>query len=219
MDQRITDFSARHTFSAKERDAETGLSYFGARYYSSDLSIWLSIDPMSDKYPSTSPYAYCRNNPIMLIDPNGEFDTRSEARQYRKEHHTGGKIKRNSDNDNFSGKYSIENRRTGSYYTKTKYNNADSDSPIYGLDEEGVVCGPLIQAEAASSPQKIMASTIIVCAGMGADDATVVGIIDDPLIPVVLGIGTAIAGSVYLFQNHQAHKSKSNWNRSYAIKD
>ena len=61
-----------HTFSAKERDTETGLSYFGARYYSSDLSIWLSVDPMSDKYPSFSPYVYCADNPVRLVDPNGE---------------------------------------------------------------------------------------------------------------------------------------------------
>ena len=40
-----------HTFSAKEKDTETGYHYFGSRYYSSDLSIWLSVDPMSDKYP------------------------------------------------------------------------------------------------------------------------------------------------------------------------
>ena len=61
-----------HTFSAKEKDSETGLSYFGSRYYSSDLSIWLSVDPMSDKYPSLSPYVYCANNPVKLVDPNGE---------------------------------------------------------------------------------------------------------------------------------------------------
>ena len=61
-----------YAFSAKERDTETGLSYFGARYYSSDLSIWLSVDPMSDKYPSLSPYVYCANNPVKLVDPNGE---------------------------------------------------------------------------------------------------------------------------------------------------
>ena len=60
------------TFSAKERDSETGLSYFGSRYYSSDLSIWLSVDPMSDKYASLSPYVYCANNPVRLVDPNGE---------------------------------------------------------------------------------------------------------------------------------------------------
>ena len=62
-----------HTFSAKERDSETGLSYFGARYYSSDLSIWLSVDPMSDKYASLSPYVYCADNPVKLTDPDGRW--------------------------------------------------------------------------------------------------------------------------------------------------
>ena len=61
-----------YTFSAKEKDSETGLSYFGSRYYSSDLSIWLSVDPMSDKYPHQSNYVYCSNNPLKVIDPNGE---------------------------------------------------------------------------------------------------------------------------------------------------
>ena len=73
VNQRLNSFEgARYTFSAKERDTETGYSYFGARYYSSDLSIWLSVDPQSDKYPSFSPYVYCANNPIKLVDPNGE---------------------------------------------------------------------------------------------------------------------------------------------------
>ena len=53
-----------YTFSAKERDSETDLSCFGSRYYSGELSIWLSVDPMSDKYASLSPDAHCANNPI-----------------------------------------------------------------------------------------------------------------------------------------------------------
>jgi RHS repeat-associated protein len=65
-------YETRYTFSGKERDEETGYSYFGARHYHSDLSIWLSVDPMSDKFPSTSPYTYCANNPVRLVDPNGE---------------------------------------------------------------------------------------------------------------------------------------------------
>ncbi len=64
--------NSSYTFSAKERDSETGLSYFGSRYYSSDLSIWLSVDPMSAKYPSLSPYVYCADNPVRLVDPDGE---------------------------------------------------------------------------------------------------------------------------------------------------
>ena len=72
-----------YTFSAKEKDPETGLSYFGSRYYSSNLSIWLSVDPMAAKYPSTSPYAYCRNNPVVLYDPNGMFDDEAKATRAR----------------------------------------------------------------------------------------------------------------------------------------
>ncbi len=43
-----------------------------ARHYHPTLSIWLSVDPMSDKYPGVSPYTYCYNSPIRVHDPNGE---------------------------------------------------------------------------------------------------------------------------------------------------
>ena len=60
-------------FTAKERDKETGYHYFGARYYwSSVLTGWLSVDPMMDKYPNVSPYAYCTWNPVLFVDPDGE---------------------------------------------------------------------------------------------------------------------------------------------------
>jgi hypothetical protein len=36
-----------------------------------NLSIWLSVDQMSDNYPSMSPYNYFANNPVMLVDPDG----------------------------------------------------------------------------------------------------------------------------------------------------
>ena len=74
------------TFSAKERDSETGLSYFGSRYYSSDLSIWRSVDPQAAKYPSLSPYVYCANNPVKLVDPNGEeVDDNLDKWKYNKD--------------------------------------------------------------------------------------------------------------------------------------
>ncbi|MBP5515434.1 MAG: RHS repeat-associated core domain-containing protein [Bacteroidales bacterium] len=60
-------------FTGKELDLETGYSYFGARYLDNALSTaWLSVDPMSDKYPSISPYAYCSWNPVKLVDPDGK---------------------------------------------------------------------------------------------------------------------------------------------------
>ena len=67
-----------HTARSAALDAETGLYYYGARYhayrqtgYTPEIGIWLSVDPMSDKYPSLSPYAYCALNPVILVDPDG----------------------------------------------------------------------------------------------------------------------------------------------------
>ena len=72
VDQRISGYSERFTFTGKERDEETGYGYFGARYMDHELmTMWLSVDPMADKYPSISPYAYCAWNPVKLVDPDG----------------------------------------------------------------------------------------------------------------------------------------------------
>ena len=82
-----SSYDTRYTFSGKERDEETGFSYFGSRYYNSSLSIWLSVDPMSDKYPGTSPYTYCGNNPVKLVDPNGREIVDGQGNVcYTKEH-------------------------------------------------------------------------------------------------------------------------------------
>jgi RHS repeat-associated protein len=72
VSQTAGDFDSRYKFSGKELDNETNYNYFGARYYDSDLSNWLSVDPMSDKYPNLSPYNYCANNPVMIFDPDGK---------------------------------------------------------------------------------------------------------------------------------------------------
>ena len=66
-------------FTRKERDEETGYGYFGARYMDHELmTMWLSVDPMADKYPSISPYAYCAWNPVKLVDPDGRDWYQSE---------------------------------------------------------------------------------------------------------------------------------------------
>lgn len=60
----------KYRLSGKERDNETGLSYFGARYYSATLARWLSCDPIRAK-GVLNLYSYNCNNPINLIDPDG----------------------------------------------------------------------------------------------------------------------------------------------------
>src|SRR5882724_9364293 len=66
----------RQQFTQKERDIETGLDYFGARYYGSTQGRFTSADPLIASAKRGSPqswnrYTYCINNPIALVDPNG----------------------------------------------------------------------------------------------------------------------------------------------------
>jgi RHS repeat-associated protein len=62
----------RYKFTGKERDAESGYDYFGARYYDARIGRWLSADPLAGKYPSISPYTYAGNSPLVFVDSRGE---------------------------------------------------------------------------------------------------------------------------------------------------
>ena len=64
----------RYKYCGKERDEETGLYYYGARYYAAWLCRWVSTDPMKEERTWVSPYNYCQNNPITITDLNGELD-------------------------------------------------------------------------------------------------------------------------------------------------
>ena len=61
----------RVELNAKELDEETGMYYYGARYYEPRLSLWMSVDPMEEKYPATSSYCFVANNPIKYFDLDG----------------------------------------------------------------------------------------------------------------------------------------------------
>jgi len=62
----------KYKFTGKERDVETNLDYFGARFYNSKIGRWLSVDPIAEKYPGWNPFNYCFDNPLRLVDPNGK---------------------------------------------------------------------------------------------------------------------------------------------------
>ena len=69
-------FSSPYRFNAKEKDSETGLHYYGARYYQPKLSMWLSVDPLASERSWLTPYNFVQNNPITRIDPTGALDTK-----------------------------------------------------------------------------------------------------------------------------------------------
>jgi RHS repeat-associated protein len=73
-----------YLFSGKQLDEENGMYYFEARYY--NPPTFISRDPLFEKYPTMSPYAYTLNNPLRFIDPDGRrvFAHDRTSKQYMK---------------------------------------------------------------------------------------------------------------------------------------
>ena len=60
-------------YNGKELDKMHGLNTYdyGARQYNPVTARWDRVDPLCEKYYGMSPYVYCGNNPVMLVDPDG----------------------------------------------------------------------------------------------------------------------------------------------------
>ncbi|WP_426480567.1 RHS repeat-associated core domain-containing protein [Chryseobacterium sp. R2ACT005] len=92
LEQRTGVYDNPYKFNAKELDRETGLYYYGARYYNPRASIWYGVDPLAVYNPAMetefygegqhnggvfycgnlNPYIYTYQNPIKYVDPNGK---------------------------------------------------------------------------------------------------------------------------------------------------
>ena len=71
VEERNASWSTPYKFNGKEQDEETGLCYYGARYYDPRTSVWLSVDPLAEMYPNIGSYVYCADNPVKYVDPDG----------------------------------------------------------------------------------------------------------------------------------------------------
>lgn len=85
--------SQRYKYNGKELDRTHGLDWYdyGARMYDPALARWMAPDPLAEKYYGVSPYAYCGDNPINAMDPDGKnpiFNTRGEYIGMTKEGYT-----------------------------------------------------------------------------------------------------------------------------------
>jgi len=114
-------------FSAKEKDVETGLSYFGARYYDPNISIWLSVDPVTSDLPSFSPYTYCYNNPIGYVDDWGLWGKRKAERKHERA------VKKYGD-ENVGAVYKNDDGEYGFRISKTGFKQATGKDIPEGSD-------------------------------------------------------------------------------------
>ena len=74
IEERNNTWNTPYLFNAKEFDEETGMYYYGARYYEPRLSLWMSTDALQERYYELSSYAFCHNNPVIYVDPDGNTD-------------------------------------------------------------------------------------------------------------------------------------------------
>ncbi|MCQ2192255.1 MAG: hypothetical protein MJZ23_05255 [Paludibacteraceae bacterium] len=80
VEERNGNWTTPYLFNAKELDEETGLYYYGARFLDPTGVQWLSVDPLFEKYAGMSPYNYCNNSPVNLVDYDGkEADVTGEG--------------------------------------------------------------------------------------------------------------------------------------------
>ena len=68
----------RYKYVGKERDEETGLYYYGARYYAAWICRFVSVDPLQFDYPQLTPFNYAGNKPVTHIDIDGMQGTGDE---------------------------------------------------------------------------------------------------------------------------------------------
>ena len=73
VDTLAYDQSNRYRFNGKEEQVTGGLGLidYGARFYDNLYPRWTTPDPLAEKYYGTSPYAFCNNNPVNFVDPDG----------------------------------------------------------------------------------------------------------------------------------------------------
>ena len=137
-----------YKFNAKELDDETGLYYYGARYYDPKTSVWQSVDPLADYNPhmndehyvdgehnggvfnsrNNNPFIYTYQSPVIYIDPNGKQSYFSGPHKHGNSTFTVWQVNVNERLVSFnqrSGRY--EERNIG---TNIKYRMRSSDSKL-----------------------------------------------------------------------------------------
>lgn len=88
-----SDATEDTSFTGKQFDKDTGLSYFGARHYDPMLGRFVSLDPVTPLAAAGSQpfmfnrYAYANNNPYRYVDPDGRAVVQARAKFFRDKKH------------------------------------------------------------------------------------------------------------------------------------
>jgi RHS repeat-associated protein len=185
-------------FSTKFTDDETGLVYYGRRYYSSSQGRFLGRDPIKEA-GGLNLYGFVSNNPINRWDllgmepdwtPESDTDEDVEDRPL-----PNGMVQRIT----WRGSPDLSSE-SGSFVWKA-VGEVIIMAPV-AADPNDVTHDPSIfpnNGTSSSRAGSFAAGTFLLAGVMVADDATVIGIANDPAIPFVVGGGLLIAGGLWVY--------------------
>ncbi len=196
-----TEVSAkRYKYSGKERDEETGLDYCNARYYCSWLGRWASVDP-AGLFDGPNPYQYAQCNPVRYNDPSGLQSHEAEndpnnpqnpAYKTYEDYAAGaeGPYREEALQMRWAAEQGGSDEMLGDEYVWEVYQEEYTEY----VEETATV-------KKQNRGTAIMSGTLAISGAMVLDDATVIGVADDPAIPFVLVGGLAIGAVAWVFSS------------------
>ena len=116
----LTSGTNPYLYNGKEMDRMNGLNMYdyGARWY--DQSRWMRVDPHAERYYSISPYVYCMDNPVRLIDPNGMdpylvYDGKTKTLKIYDDNKTSGNYKDDKLLGTFKAQNNVDSKSKGKW--------------------------------------------------------------------------------------------------------
>ena len=161
----ITDsLDNNYKFTSKERDAESGLDYFGARYYGSSMGRFSSPDPKGISLrhllnpQKLNKYSYVLNNPLGFVDPNGLEEVTVTVRAFIPQEKVGSPVGFRGDNRSFSSKPDASSRVSITFKIETDPAKRGSSNPMIGTPSTTVsstkldIAGKVVAESTSTGP-------------------------------------------------------------------